>query len=80
MQVQYNCMTEDHSSLLDSLESAEEARSDLEQTISGLKVQTARSKRERMYVPLPQPCSSPLHCSLSRHTKQSLHRAVYSRH
>lgn len=50
-QVQYNCMTEDHSSLLESLESAEEARSDLEQIISGLKVQAARSKRERMYVP-----------------------------
>ena len=47
-QVQYNCMTDAHSALLESLEAAEAARSGLEQTISSLKVQAARTKRERM--------------------------------
>lgn len=40
-------MTEEHGALLESLEAAEAARADLEQTISSMKVQAARDRRER---------------------------------
>ena len=40
-------MTEEHGALLESLEAAEAARADLEATISSMKVQAARDRRER---------------------------------
>lgn len=50
LQAQYESMTEDHGALLESLEAAEAARGDLEQTISSLKIQAARDRRERRCV------------------------------
>lgn len=49
-QAQYERMSEEHGALLENLEASEAARADLEQSISSMKVQGARDKRERMWV------------------------------
>ena len=50
VQAQYERMIEEHGALLENLEASEAARADLEQSISTMKVQGARDKREHTWV------------------------------